>query len=189
MRNIIKEYMDFVEGRMAKPELWQELGLENEQAAEVRANVNAMLADWICQCRGAADEIAQSMDGRDLGVMKEVMQTLKDGNPEKKSLILSASGGEAGNGTDIPADAQPVFERSGWEHAGEWIGEIPDVLGSGKQNFFRFEVREDSPVSDPGFPTLLLAVMAVRYNAMNGGMYFSIGLSGDGQNHFTLLQK
>ena len=189
MRNMIDEYMDFVEGRMANPELWEELGLNAEQEAEARTAVHDMLADWMAQCRSASKEIAQNMDSRDLGVMKEVMETLKDGNPEKKGLILSAAGGEAENETDIPADAQAVFERSGWEHVSEWIGEIPDVLGSGKQNFFRFEVREDSPAGDPGFPTLMLAVMAIRYNAMNGGMTCRINASSDGKNHFILMQK
>ena len=189
MRNMINEYMDFVEGRMEKPELWEELGLNAEQETEARAAVRAMLADWMAQCRSAGKEIAQNMDSRDLGVMKEVMETLKDGNPEKKGIILSASGGETENGTDIPADARAVFERSGWEHASEWIGEIPDLPGNGKQNYFLFKVREDSLVGDPGFPTLMLAVMAIRYNALNGGMTCRISASDDGQNHFTLLQK
>ena len=189
MRNMIDEYMDFVEDRMEKPELWDELGLNAEQESEARAAVHDMLADWMAQCRGASKEIARNMDSRDLGVMKEVMETLKDGNPEKKSMILAASGGETKNETDIPADAQAVFERSGWEHVSEWIGEIPVLPGNGKQNYFLFRVREDSLAGDPGFPTLMLAVMAIRYNAMNGGMTCRISASSDGQNHFTLLQR
>ena len=189
MRNVIKEYMDFVEGRMTNPELWKELGLDHEQEAEARANVNALLADWLCQCRSATDEIAQNMDRSDLSVMKDVMETLKDGNPDGKNLILSVAGADEKVGEEIPEDAQTVFERSGWEHVSEWIGDIPDVLGNGKQNFFLFRVREDSPVGDPGFPTLLLAVMASKYDAMNGGMNCRTGLSDDGQNHFILSQK
>ena len=65
---------------------------------------------------------------------------------------------------------------------------MPD-LSDGKQNFFLFRVREDSPVSDPGFPTLTLALMASRYGAMNGGMFCNVGRSGDGLNHFTLYRK
>ena len=189
MRNVIKEYMDFVENRMAKPELWKELGLDKEQAAEARANVNALLADWMSQCRSATDEIARNMDSANLNVMKDVMETLKGGNPDGNTLILSVAGEDGKVGEEIPAGAQTVFERNGWEHVSEWIGDIPDVLGNGKQNFFLFNVREDSPVGDPGFPTLLLAVMASKYDAMNGGMNCRTGLSSDGQNHFILLQK
>ncbi len=189
MRNIIKEYMDFVEGRMAKPELWKELGLDGEQAAEAWANVNALIADWMTQCRNATDEIARNMDSANLGVMKDVMDTLKDGNPEGKDLILSVTAVNENPEAEIPAGAQTVFERDGWEHVSEWIGDIPNLLNNGKQNFFLFKVREDSPVGDPGFPTLMLAVMASKYDAMNGGMNCRIGLSKDGQNHFTLLQK
>ena len=189
MRNTINEYMDFVEGRMAKPDLWKELGLDTEEETDTRANVHAMLADWLTQCRSASAEIAQHMDSKNLSTMKEVLDSLKEGTPDGKGMILAISGSEGGNGEAIPADAQAVFERSGWEHVSEWIGDIPDLPGNGKQNFFRFGVREDSPVGDPGFPTLMLAVMAVRYHAMNGGMVCRIERSHDGQNHFTLLQK
>ncbi len=189
MRNTINEYMDFVEGRMARPELWQELGLDAEQESETKANVNAILADWLAQCRSASEEIARKMGSKDLNLMKDIMETLKGGNPEGNTLIMSVSGEEEKPGETIPADAQTVFEISGWEHVSEWINTIPDQLGNGKQNFFLFKVRNDSIVRDPGFPTMILAVMALRYKAMNGGMSCRIGLSDDGQNHFTLLQK
>ena len=186
---MVNEYLNFVEGRMAKSELWEELGLAGEQETETRANVNAMFADWISQCRSAGEEIAKQMNGQDLAVMKNIMEKLKDGNLEGHSLIMSVFGDTNNPAEQIPEDAQNIFERSEWEHVSEWIKEIPEVLGNGKKNFFLFKVKEDSCVIDPGFPTLMLAVMASRYNAMNGGMFCNIGLSDDGQNHFTLLQK
>ena len=189
MRNMVNEYLNFVEGRMAKSELWEELGLAGEQETETRANVNAMFADWISQCRSESEEIAKQMNGKDLAVMKNVMEKLKDGNLENHSLIMSVVGDTNNPAEQIPKDAQNIFERSEWEHVSEWIKEIPETLGNGKKNFFLFKVKEDSCVSDPGFPTLMLAVMASRYNAMNGGMFCNIGLSDDGKNHFTLLQK
>ena len=189
MRNMVNEYLNFVEGRMAKSELWEELGLTGEQETETRANVNAMFADWISQCRSESEEIAKQMNGKDLAVMKNVMEKLKDGNLENHSLIMSVVGDTNNPAEQIPEDAQKIFERSEWEHVSEWIKEIPETLGNGKKNFFLFKVKEDSCVSDPGFPTLMLAVMASRYNAMNGGMFCNIGLSDDGKNHFTLLQK
>lgn len=189
IRNMVNEYLNFVEGRMAKSELWEELGLAGEQETETRANVNAMFADWISQCRSESEEIAKQMNGKDLAVMKNVMEKLKDGNLENHSLIMSVVGDTNNPAEQIPEDAQNIFERSEWEHVSEWIKEIPETLGNEKKNFFLFKVKEDSCVSDPGFPTLMLAVMASRYNAMNGGMFCNIGLSDDGKNHFTLLQK
>ena len=189
MRNIISEYMDFVEDRMEKPELWAELGLDAEQETEIRAGVCAMLADWLSQCRNAGDEIARQMDVRKLNTMKEVLEKLKNDNPDGNELILAASGEEDRPEETVPGDATAVFERGGWKHASEWIGDLSDLPGNGKQNFFLFRVRKDSPVADPGFPTLFLAVMAIRCQAMKGGMTCRIGLSPDGQNHFTLLQK
>ena len=189
MRNTVNEFLDFVKGRMAKPELWEELGLASEQEAETRASVNALLADWMSQCENTSEEMAGQMNGQDLAVMKEVMKKLKDVGPDGNSPIMPMSGGAGNPGTEIPEGAQIIFERSGWEHVSELINEVPECLGNEKQNIFLFKVRENSPVGDPGFPTLLLAVMASRYNAMNGGMSCNIGLSSDGRNHFTLLQK
>ena len=188
MRNMIDEYMDFAENRMARPELWKELGLDEEKETEVSANVRAMLADWMAQIRSARDEMAKNMDSKELAVMKEVMEKLKSGNPDKKDLLVAVSGGETGFGEDIPADAEKTFERSGWEHVSEWIGDLPD-LGDGKQNYFLLSVREDSPAGDPGFPSILLAVMDVRYHAMKGGMNCRVKLSEDGANRFTLLRR
>ena len=188
MRTTVNEYLDFVEGRMTKPELWEELGLNVEQDAEARAGVNAMLADWMAQCRSASEEIARQMNGQDLAVMKEIMEQLKNGNPDGNALIMAVSGETNNPEQEIPEDAQKIFERSGWEHVSEWIKDVPN-LGNGKQKYFVFRVREDSPVADAGFPTILLGVMAARYDAMNGGMSCKIGRSSDGINHFMLLQK
>ena len=83
--------------------------------------------------------------------------------------------------------AEKIFERDGWEHVSEWINELPN-LGSGKQKHFLFRVTEDSPVVDMGFPTLALAVMAARFDALNGGITCRVGLSEDGENHFAVYQ-
>ena len=189
MQKTVLMIIDFVEGRMDDPQLWKEFGLDDAEETEINARVHEMLADWLTQCRNASGEIAQSMDPGEAGTMKEVMDYLTGDHPDKaKNLILSASGSETAPEQEIPADAEAVFERSGWEHISEWIREIPD-LGDGKQNFFLFRVREDSPVACTAFPTLMLAVMAARNNAMSGGMYCNVGRSEDGQNHFTLYRK
>ena len=99
---------------------------------------------------------------------------------------MAVDGEESRDG--LSPDARTIFERDGWEHVSEWIGEMPD-LGDGKQNFFLFRVRSDSPVADPAFPTLMLAVAAARCDAMKGGMYCNVGRSDDGLNHFTLYRK
>ncbi len=187
MRNMIHEYMDFVEGRMKKPELWKELGLDPKQETEITANVQDLLADWLSQCRKMGEEISLTADGRQFTGMEEIMGQMKSGLLDHaEELLLSRDSAEVEK--DIPADAEQVFERSGWDHVSEWIGELPH-LGNGKQKHFVFRVREDSPVADAGFPTLLLGVMAARYEAMNGGMTCLISRSGDGINHFVLLQK
>ena len=189
MRNTVNEFLDVVEGWTAKPELWAELGLDADREEETRAGINAMLADWLSRCRDAGEEISGQMGRQNLAVMKEVLEKLKSGSPDGNSLLMSVSRDADAPEEGIPEGARAVFERGGWEHVSEWIRDLPESLGNGKQSIFLFRVREDSPVSDPGFPTLLLAAMASLHNAMDGGMTCRTGLSSDGRNHFTLLQK
>ena len=189
MQNMIRTITDFVEGRMGDPKLWKEFGLDDAQDTEISARVHEMLADWLTEIRNASGEIAQSMAREEANVMKTVMDAMTNNNPEGKDLIMAAAKDDnQAMGNEIPADAEKVFERSGWEHISDWLAEVPD-LSDGKQNFFEFKVRDDSPVNDGGFPTLALAVMAAKFGAMNGGMTCNAGRSSDGINYFTLYRK
>ena len=189
MQNMIRTITDFVEGRMGDPRLWKEFGLDDAQETEISARVHEMLADWLTEIRNASGEIAQSMAKEEADVMKTVMDAMANNNPEGKDLIMAAAKDDnQAMGNEIPADAEKVFERSGWEHISDWLAEVPD-LSDGKQNFFEFKVRDDSPAADTAFPTLALAVMAAKYGAMNGGMTCNVGRSSDGINHFTLYRK
>ena len=188
MQNMIRTITDFVEGRMADPRLWKEFGLDDAQETEINAKVHEMLADWLTEIRNASGEMAQSMAKEQANVMKNVVDELVSGNPDQKDVLMAVSKDDNTMENAIPADAEKVFERSGWVHISDWLAEVPD-LGDGKQNFFEFKVRDDSPAADAAFPTLALAVMAVKYGAMNGGMTCNVGRSSDGINHFALYRK
>ena len=188
MRNMVNMLMNLVEGGANNPVLWKEFGLDTEAETETRARVHETIADWLSQCREAGAGIAQQMGGQDPAVVKEVLDTLASGNPDGKSLLVAVEREEGGSGEALPPDAEKVCEYSGWEHVSEWIRGIPRPDG-GKQTYCRFRVRKDSPVGDPGFPTLMLAVMDALYGTVQGGMNCTIALSDDGINHFELLQK
>ena len=188
MQNMIRTITDFVEGRMADPRLWKEFGLDDAQETEINAKVHEMLADWLTEIRNASGEMAQSMAKEQANVMKNVVDELVSGNPDQKDVLMTVSKEDNTMENTIPADAEKVFERSDWAHISDWLAEVPD-LSDGKQNFFEFKVRDDSPAADAAFPTLVLAVMAVKYGAMNGGMTCNVGRSSDGINHFTLYRK
>ena len=186
MQKMVLTIADFVEGRMDDPRLWNEFGLDNTKETEINARVHEMLADWLTQCRNSSEEIAMSMNSDQIDTMKTVVEQLNGEDPD----ALNASASDESNTPEaqIPADAKAVFERSGWDHVSEWIDEMP-ALGADKQNFFLFRVNSDSPINDTVFPMLMLAVMAVRNNALQYGMYCNVGRSDDGLNHFTLYQK
>ena len=121
---------------------------------------------------------------RTVSGLKDIAKKVKKGQLDGAEELMLTRGKQEIE-REIPAGAEKVFERSGWDHISDFIGELPD-LGNGKQKYFLFCVREGSPVIDFGFPTMVLAVMA---NAMDGGMTCKTALSDDGQNHFELFVK
>ena len=190
MKKMVQQLAIFLEGQTDDPQLWEELGLNATQETEIIARVHEQMADWLMQIKSSADEIAQQMDEKDRAVMKEVMEALLNGNPEQrnKGLILALAQTDHHSAEKVPPEAEKVFVRDGWEHIREWIDELP-VLDGSRQSFFIFHVQEDSPVLSPGFPSLLLATMAVKTDAIKGGMTCNTARSEDGRNHFALYQK
>lgn len=185
IQNVITLLGRFMEGQIKNPGLWKEFGLEGEKDAEIRARAEDTLVSWLADLRDASAELDQQMDRQ---VVDEIMKMLEDGNSEGKNLVFSKDAEENGAGNPIPADAQQVFERSGWQHVSEWIRDLPEMCG-GKQDYFLFRVREDSPVAAAGFPTVLLAVMDALYGAAQGGITCKVERIDDGANHFALLEK
>jgi DNA-binding transcriptional MerR regulator len=190
MQNLINTFTGFIEKQADRPALWAELGLDAAGETEISARVHEQMTDWVTEIRNSADDIARQMDDRNRAVMKEVMDKLlaDDVEDNQNELILSLSGADGEPLEEIPVDAEKVFSRDGWTHVSEWIDELPPMKTDGRK-YFVFTVRDDSPVLDFGFPTLLLAVMDASFGAMKGGMDCWISRSEDGINRFTLLQK
>ena len=128
MQKILGVLADFMEGKANDPQLREEFGLDAPQAAEVDAKVHEILADWMAQIRTAGEEIARQMGDQGLEAVKTVMEALSKGDQGDKDLMVSVAEQGSESGEEIPADAERVFERSGWEHVSEWIGSLPDGL-------------------------------------------------------------
>ena len=132
-------------------------------------------------------DVSVTADDKTIDGMMNVVKQMEEGIfNEAENVILAREGTNPEK--DIPADAQKIMTRDGWEHIHEWIQELPD-LGDGKENFFLFRIRKDSAANNPGFATMMLAVMAARYDAMKGGMICKTCLSDDGINHFALYRR
>ena len=189
MRNAVNTIMDYVERKLDNPALWQEFGLESRRDAQVIAKVHEILTDWLAQCRAEGANVSLFADNREFSGLKNVAEQIESGALDHADrLLLSRESREYEE--RIPEGAQTIFTQEGWEHVSDWLENVPD-LGGGKEHYFHFRVREDSPVTDGGFPTMLLAVMAARNNAMNGGggITCQVGLSSDGINRVVLTEK
>lgn len=188
MQEMLNMLADFMEGRKDDPKLWEEFGLDAAQNAAAKAKVQEILTEWFAEIRAASREIAQQANSREHDAMKAVMQALREGGQGKQNWIVSVTGAGGENEEEIPADAEKLFERSCWAHVREWLDSLPQLDG-GKRYFFQFKVREDSPVYDPGFPTMLLAVVASRYEVLEGGVNCRVGRSDDGKNRVVVLRQ
>ena len=187
MQKMVNTVLGFVENKVSNPELWKEFGLEQEKENEIIAKVHEVLADWLGQCKEDGVDVSAMADDKAIDGLMNVVKEMEEGTfDEAQNMILAREGTNPEK--DIPADAKKVMTRDGWEHIYEWIQELPD-LGDGKENFFLFRIRKDSAANNPGFATMMLAVMAARYDAMKGGMTCKTCLSDDGVNHFALYRR
>lgn len=189
MRNAVNTIMDYVGKKLDNPVLWQEFGLDSQGDAQIVAKVHEVLTDWLAQCREEGANVSLFTDGREFSGLKNVADMIESGALDNADrLLLSRESREYED--KIPEGAQRIFAQEGWEHVSDWLKNVPD-LGGGREHYFHFRVREDSPVTDDGFPTMMLAVMAARNNAMNGGggITCQVDLSNDGINHVILMEK
>ena len=186
MQNMIRSLTDLIGARVNDPALWAEFGLDREQDTQTRARVTETLADWLTLCREAGAEMAARMDKSDAEAVKQVLDHMTGNSADGRTLIMAVDAKE--NENCLSADARTIFERDGWEHVSEWIDILP-APDKSRSSCFMFRVRQDSPVTDPGFPTLMLAVMDEKYHTISGGMTCRISLSEDGLNHFALVQE
>ena len=158
MQKMVNTVLGFVENKVSNPELWKEFGLEQEKENEIIAKVHEVLADWLSQCKEAGTDVSVTADDKTIDGMMNVVKQMEEGIfNEAENVILAREGTNPEK--DIPADAQKIMTRDGWEHIHEWIQELPD-LGDGKENFFLFRIRKDSAANNAGFATMMLAVMA-----------------------------
>jgi DNA-binding transcriptional MerR regulator len=189
MRNAVNTIMNYVEKKMENPVLWQEFGLDAQRDTEIIAKVHEVLTDWITQCRAEGANISLFADNMESSGLKNVAEQIESGILDSADRVLLSR--ESREYEDkILENAKEIFARDGWEHVADWLDEVPD-LSDCKERYFRFRVRENSPVTDSGFPTMMLAVMAAKKQALTkgGGITCQIDLSDDGKNHVTLMEK
>ena len=187
MQKMVNTVISFVENKVGDPKLWKEFGLEPEKESGIIAKVHEVLADWLTKCREDDTDVSMTVDDKAIDGMKDIVKQIEEGTLDEAQHVMLAREGTNPE-KDIPADAEKIMARDGWTHVHEWIQEIPE-LGDGKENFFLFRIREGSIANHPGFATMMLAVMAARYEAMKGGMTCKICLSDDGMNHFALYRR
>ena len=189
MRKAISTIMDYVERKLDNPELRREFGLDSRGDTQIIAKVREVLTDWLAQCRAEGANVSLFTDKREFSGLKNVAEQIETGTLDNAGRVLLTR--ESREYEDkIPEGAHRIFAREGWEHVSDWLKNVPD-LGGGREHYFHFRVREDSPVTDDGFPMMMLAVMAARNNAMSGGggITCRVDLSNDGINHVILMEK
>ena len=187
MERLVSAITGFVEGQLNNPALWEEFGVNADRKAEITAKAHAMLADMMAENRKALETVTLTMDNRAVTGVENVIRAIEDGNLESAGRILvNPDGTEEPDG--VPEDAAVVFERHGWSHIWEWIGEMP-VLNEAGERYCVFELTAESAANDIGLPTMMLVMMASEMDELRGGVTCNTVPSRDGQNHFTLRYK
>lgn len=120
-----------------------------------------------------------------------------------KSLLI----GESAVTDEEPFDAEQyetVMERHGWDHACEFIDELPTLkepdvdmefhgayiqVKTNRDYVFRFHLKELRSVDDMSFPMFLFGALLTKQDMEEVSISCEVTASEDGQNHFTLLRR
>ncbi len=109
-----------------------------------------------------------------------------------KSLLI----GESAVTDEKPFDAEQyeaIMERHGWNHAYEFINELPTLKKSGaeanRNYIFRFHLKKLRSIDDMSFPMFLFGALLTKQDMEEVSISCEVNKSEDGENHFTLLQE
>lgn len=186
MERLVNAISGMIEEQTGNPEIWKECGIDPEKDTEYVAKANALLADWLSQCKELGEDVFMQMDDRLIPGARKVTKELESGNwKEAQKLMLTR---ESRKDEKMPKNVEVLFERHGWEHVADFMKEMPEIE-EGREYFFVFEVQEDSPVCAPGFTMTFLVLVASKLEVFRGGVTCNIHLSSDGQNHFKMLRE
>ena len=187
MQKLVSSIIGFMERNLNSPALWEEFGINMDRKAEITAKAHAMLANLIEENREALETVTLTMDDQAVTGAENVIRAIEDGDVDAAGTILvNPDGTEEPN--KVPEDAAVVFERHGWSHVSEWIGEMPLLKDAGER-YCVFELTAESAANNMGLPIMMLVMMASEMDELKGGVTCNITHSMDGQNHFRLLYK
>lgn len=187
MQKLVSTIIGFADEHLNNPALWEEFGADMDRRTEITAKAHAILADMLAKNRETLETVTLTMDDHAVSGAENVIRAIQEGNLDSAGRILvNPDGTEEPDG--VPEDAAVIFERHGWSHISEWIGEMP-LLKEAGELYCVFELTAESAANDVGLPMMMLVMMASEMDELKGGVTCNTSPSKDGQNHFRLLYK
>lgn len=204
MDTIMQGAIDFMLAQVKDYEGLRDFGLDPKDGEVILQKVRQYLL------RGAKKHIPENEVQLTVGdevyrgaqAVSDRMDLLSTADVSKSLLI-----GESAVTDEKPFDAEQyeaIMERHGWNHAYEFIDELPmlkepDVdmefhgshirVDTNRDYVFRFHLKELHSADDMSFPMFLFGALLTKQDMEETTVSCDVQGSTDGENHFTLLRR
>ena len=204
MEKIMQSAADFMLAQVKDYEGLREFGLDPRDGEVIMQKVRNYLL------RGLKKHIPENEVQLTVGdeiyrgaqAVSERLDLLSTADVSKTLLI-----GESAVSDEEPFDAkqyETITERHGWEHAYEFIDDLPmlneaDVdmefhgshirVDTNRDHIFRFRLKEVRSADDMSFPMFLFGALLTKQDLGDVSVSCEIERSDDGKNHVVLLRR
>lgn len=189
MEKLIHGLSDFLTSHLTDFALLEEFGLTPEDGPEIVARIRSYMENMIRDHLPEEQEVTlivndQVFHGADHAA--DAVRSFTESSLEDTILL----GDETVSPEDgfAPDQWETLWERRGWSHVREFIGDIPP-MADGRDYCFHFRLAEGTYKEQLEFPLFMIGAMLPRVKSRETSMSCSVDKSGDGQNHFALLAK
>lgn len=191
MEKLIQEMAGFIVSQLNDYSILREFEIDPNDGPKVVEEIRQYMEQSMRKNHHTEDDVRLKINDDLYCGAEEVAEGIGKLNGKNLSGTIIFGDEEATKLTDhAPDEYETVMERHGWEHAYEFLDDIPELDSNSEYSFvFRFEKEKHKEENGVPFSMYMLGIMSLRKCREHVTMSCSVATSSDGQNHFFMLRR
>lgn len=189
MEKVIQSVSDFIIGQLSDHEMLREFGMTPDDGPRVAETARHYLEMQILAKLPAKQQLTLTVDKEVIHDPDQIAQRLAslDLNDPPATVLLGDD--TAAQEPDFSPDQyESLWEVHDWEHAREFLDDLPP-LEQGQEYCFFFQLNRQQYPPNVSFAMYMMGAVLLRKEVKDVTMNCTVEHSGDGRNHFSLLRK
>ncbi len=188
MEKIIQGMSDFILSGLGDFEALREFGLQPEDGELIVAKIRDYLRKCMQQDFAYSDALRLRVNDELYTGAEQIAEKISSLGVENLYDNISLNDSDEPEEDFSPDDYDVIWEKHGWSHVYEFIGQIPLPEG-GEEYYYHFGLDETKYDSALSYPLFMLGYVTLKKGDEAVIMGSGTEKSPDGQNHFALLRK